>query len=411
MKQNVKQKFIFANYILQFFINLKDQKNQSYVRQKSTTLPVPMKTKLPLIFLLLILLVSCGKDDEPDPSDPSDPNNPPVVVDFLDLSLTTINFTSGKDASLVVVNTDGNWNATCDADWITLSAYSGSKSTGFLIGASSNKKFDRETKITISGSGKTKEIKVNQAGVSKIKFEINGITFTFLPVKADTSFNLDGATYLASRKVYLNSYFISETEITNAQWKAIVGSLPYNGENSSPNLPVIVNWQNITENFIPKLNDKTDYNFRLPTENEWEVAARGGLKSGNTSYAGSIYIDEVAWHWNNAEGRKQNVALKKPNELGLYDMSGNVSEWCSDWFAEWTDSNPPPTESTNPTGPQSGTLKVIRGGDFLADRFEYDKNSCRVYSRNALPPDINTEDFLHDGFFHYTGFRLVIGKD
>ncbi|MBN2635201.1 MAG: formylglycine-generating enzyme family protein [Prolixibacteraceae bacterium] len=279
------------------------------------------------------------------------------------------------------------------------------------MGASSNKKFDRNTKITITGSGKTKEIKVTQAGVSKIEFDINGISFTFLPVKADTSFNLDGATYLASRKVYLNSYFISETEITNAQWKAIVGSLPNDSENSSPNLPVIVNWQNITENFIPKLNEKTDYQFRLPTENEWEVAARGGIKDINASYSGSMYIDEVAWYWSNSEGRKHNVATKKPNELGLYDMSGNVSEWCNDWYADWTESNPPPAESSNPTGPQSGTLKVIRGGDFLADRLEYDKNSCRVYSRNALPPDINSEDFLYDGFYHYTGFRLVIGND
>jgi formylglycine-generating enzyme required for sulfatase activity len=309
-----------------------------------------------------------------------------------------------------VVRTNKNWNATSTADWLTLSAKSGDKSTGFIIGASTNKKFAREATITLSAADRTKDIKVTQAGVSQIKFEINGVPFTLKPVIADTTFSLDGATYLASRKVYLDSYFISETEITNAQWRAVMGSLPYNAESGSPNLPVIVNWKSITEKFIPKINELTSYNFRLPTENEWEVAARGGKKSKNTSYAGSIYLDEVAWHYRNAGGGKQNVALKKANELGLYDMSGNVSEWCSDWFVEWTDASRPPAESSNPTGPATGTEKVIRGGDFLADRFEYDKNSCSVVSRNSLPPDITTTDFLFNGYYHYTGFRLVIAK-
>lgn len=372
-----------------------------------------MKIKFPLVYFLILLLFACGKEDDPVPSDPTDPNNPPVVVDLLDLSLTTINFTAEKDASLVVVNTNDDWNATCEADWITLSTYNGNKSTGFLIGASTNKKFTRETTITISGSGKTKEIKVAQAGVSKIKFDINGASFTFLPVETDTTFYLDGATYLASRNVYLDSYFISETEITNAQWKAVMGSLPYDGENSSPDLPVIINWKNITEKFIPKINELTGYQLRLPTENEWEVAARGGKKDDNTAYAGSMYIDEVAWYWQNSEGRKHNVALKKPNELGLYDMSGNVSEWCSDWFEEWTEENHPPAESTNPTGPATGTEKVIRGGDIQADRSEYDLNSCRVSSRNHLPPDIiiAADPDLYNQFNHYVGFRLVIPKN
>jgi formylglycine-generating enzyme required for sulfatase activity len=367
-----------------------------------------MKQKLVLFYLLLLLLASCGKGDDPDPNDP---DNPPVVVDLFDLSLTTIHFTAEKDASLVVVKTDSDWNATCTANWIALSAYEGNQSTGFIIGASANQNFSRQASISILSEGQSREIIVIQAGVSSIQFEINGVSFSLLPVETDMTFYLDGETYLASRSVFLDSYFLSETEITNAQWKAVMGSLPYEGENSMPDLPVVVNWNTIVENFIPKINELTGYQFRLPTENEWEVAARGGKEDDNTSYAGSIYIDEVAWHFGNSEGRKQKVAIKNPNELGLYDMSGNLSEWCSDWYEEWTDDNHPPTEANNPTGPASGTEKVIRGGDFLADRFEYDRNSCTVVSRNHLPPDISTEDFLYDGYLHFTGFRLVLAQD
>ncbi len=356
------------------------------------------------IGLLLLVLSGCKKPDD-------DTIDPDVEVDFLDLSLTSISFGYGKDASLVVVETDLDWTAVCPADWIELSAYQGSESTGFIIGAKPNINFARNTILTITAGDKTKEILIHQTGVDKIEFTVAGIDFRFLPVKADTSFYLDGATYLASREVYLDSYFISETEVTIAQWLAIVGSLPNGNASYQSNLPVVVNWNSITNDFLPEINSMIGHHFRLPTENEWEVAARGGLESGNTSYAGSMYVEDVAWYYQNSGGRKHAVALKLPNELGLYDMSGNVSEWCSDWFAEWTESNPPASPSTNPSGPSSGTEKVIRGGDFLADRFEYDQNSCGVYARNSLPPGIDTEDFQHNGYSHFTGFRLVIPKN
>lgn len=353
-----------------------------------------MDNKIACFLLVFLFMVSCGKDDDSDGSG------------VLELSHSTINFTTEKDASLVKVQTDKNWTATCDAGWISFSAENGEGTTAFLIGASENKTFLREATITISAGNTKKSIQVIQSGVSKIEFELNGVIFRFLPVQADTLFYFD----FPFRSVYLDSYFISETEITNAQWNAIVGSLPYNDENSKPNLPVIVNWNQISTEFLPKINSKVSYLFRLPTEHEWELAAMGGKKNINSSYAGSIYIDEVAWYWLNAGGKKHEVGLKQPNELGLYDMSGNVSEWCSDWYEQWTDLNPPPSESTNPTGPATGTLKVIRGGDFIAERFEYDRNNCSVSSRNYLPPDISTEGFLYDGYYHYTGFRLVIAK-
>lgn len=118
------------------------------------------ETKITILLLLLLFFASCGKEDDPQPPDPPNPPDPPVVVDFLDLSLNTINFAAEKDASLVVLRTDNNWKATCYTDWIKLSAYEGNKSMGFIIGASANKNFERETKITISAGDKTKEIRV-----------------------------------------------------------------------------------------------------------------------------------------------------------------------------------------------------------------------------------------------------------
>ncbi|PZX13837.1 formylglycine-generating enzyme required for sulfatase activity [Breznakibacter xylanolyticus] len=349
--------------------------------------------------MLSLFFVACGKDDD-DGGGGGD----------LSVSQALIQFSSGKDASLVKVISDKSWKASCDADWMSLSANSGDQSTAFLIGASPNPLFERTAKVIISSGNATQTIEVVQKGVSKIEFQINGVPFTFLPVEADTTFFLQGETYFSSRSVFLSSYFISQTEITNAQWQAVLGSLPYVDESSKPQMPVVVNYNTIANVFLPKINALADYRFRLPTEHEWEVAAMGGMLSKQTSFAGSIYIDEVAWHYLNSEGRKHVVASKKPNELGLYDMSGNVSEWCSDWYVLWTEQAPPPSTLTNPAGPTTGTLKVIKGGDFSAERFEYDRNNCRISSRNFLPPDISTEAFLYDGYNHHTGFRLIIYK-
>lgn len=376
----------------------------------------------PLLFFLslmslLVFAISCNKDDNDDggtipPDDSDGKDTTQTSTPYLDISISSINFTAEKDASLLKIETNKEWNINSEAKWLSFSAKNGNESTAVIIAACENKKFRRETTVTVKADTITKKIKVTQEGVSKIEFMINGVQFTLLPVLADTTFYLEGGAYFNSRNVYLDSYFISETEITNAQWQAVTGSLPYDTENSFPNLPVVANWEQITQDFITKINELTDYKFRLPTEHEWEVAARGGRKFVQFyNFAGSNIADDVAWYFNNSEGRKHNVGLKQPNELGLYDMSGNVSEWCSDWYREWTEENPPGNNLTNPTGPDSGTDKVVRGGDFIADQFQYQQNSCYIYMRDHLPPDIDTDGFLYGGYYHYPGFRLVIEKD
>ncbi len=355
-----------------------------------------------LIFLsFLTIAVSCNKEDATKIED-----------SYLDISLVSIDFTADKDASLLKIETNNEWKISSDATWLSFSAKNGNESTAILVAATENKRFQRAATVTVQAYNITKEIKVTQTGVSKIEFEINGIKFTLLPVLADTTFYLEGGVSFNSRNVYLDNYFISETEITNAQWQAVTGNLPYNTENSFPNLPVVATWNQIAQNFIPKINELTEYKFRLPTEHEWEVAARGGHEFVQFYYfAGNNNADDVAWYYNNSEGRKHDVGLKQPNELGLYDMSGNVSEWCSDWYREWTEDNPPGNNLTNPTGPSIGTNKVVRGGDLVADEFQYQQNSCYIYMRDHLPPNIDTDDFLYGGYYHYPGFRLVIAKD
>ena len=136
-----------------------------------------------------------------------------------------------------------------------------------------------------------------------------------------------------------------------------------------------VSWDD-SQTFIRKLNSLTGQKFRLPTEAEWEYAARGG-RNGGTKYAGSNSIDDVAWYINNSGSSTHDVATKRANDLGIYDMSGNVWEWCQDWYGDYSSSS-----QTNPQGPSTGSYRVRRGGSWynLA-------GDCRVSYRGSFVPD------------------------
>ena len=183
--------------------------------------------------------------------------------------------------------------------------------------------------------------------------------------------------------------------MTQALWVAVMGSNPSYftsaiGYTDDLTCPVDnVSWTDC-QMFISKLNELTGMNFRLPTEAEWEYAARGGHKSQGYKYSGSNNVDDVAWCYDNLPSqsmytqgcRPQPVANKNPNELGLYDMSGNLYEWCQDWYDAYYYSNSP---LINPTGPTSGTERVIRGGGW--DSGGYGK-FCRVTFRTHQTPSV-----------------------
>ena len=190
-------------------------------------------------------------------------------------------------------------------------------------------------------------------------------------------------------QVTLSSFSMDKTEITQGQWLAVTGNNPSYFYLCGPDCPVeTVSWDRIVDEFIPALRRKTGRNHRLPTEAEWEFAARGGNLSQGYKYAGSNIIDSVAWYTENAPSMTHQVESKKANELGLYDMSGNVWEWCQDWYDPYG-----PWPVTNPIGPTFGSGRVIRGGSWLNDA-----EFCRsAYRSNNYP------DFC----YHFLGFRLV----
>ena len=189
-----------------------------------------------------------------------------------------------------------------------------------------------------------------------------------------------------THQVTLKGFYICKYEVTQAEWKAVMGTNPsrFKGDN----LPVErVSWFDCQE-FIRKLNELTGKNFRLPTEAEWEYAARGGRRSYGAKYAGGSDIDNVAWYWGNSNRTTHPVGTKRANELGLYDMAGNVIEWCQDWYGSYSSSS-----QTNPIGPGSGNGRVLRGGSCSGDA-----GFCRLSYRSSINPD------FWDGNF---GLRLV----
>ncbi|MDD5779536.1 MAG: formylglycine-generating enzyme family protein [Bacteroidales bacterium] len=191
----------------------------------------------------------------------------------------------------------------------------------------------------------------------------NGVSFTMKPVAGGT-FTM-GATSeqhdpdddeRPTHSVTLSDYYIGETEVTQELWTAVMGDNPSHFTENMQRPVEQVSW-NDCQTFIQKLNELTGANFRLPTEAEWEFAARGGRNSRGYQYSGSSNLDDVAWYDGNSSSTTHPVKTKSPNELGIYDMSGNVWEWCQDWYGNYSSSS-----QTNPTGPSTGSNRVCRGG-------------------------------------------------
>jgi formylglycine-generating enzyme required for sulfatase activity len=190
-------------------------------------------------------------------------------------------------------------------------------------------------------------------------------------------------------KVTIDSLYISKYLVTQRQWAAIMSYNPSKFKGDLQRPVERVSWLDC-QYFIKRLNLKTGKRYRLPTEAEWEYVARGGQKSKGYKYAGSDDIDKVAWYWDNADKITHTVGEKQMNELGLYDMSGNVFEWCSDWYDSDYYGNSP---LANPQGPDNGTYRVARGGCR-----GYSGNFCRVVHRYG------EESFRRA---HNFGLRLV----
>ena len=216
-------------------------------------------------------------------------------------------------------------------------------------------------------------------------FTVNGVSFRMVRVEGGT-FQMgseDSDAYSDEKPIHqvtLGSYAIGETEVTQELWQAIMGSNPSYFKGS--NLPVEnVSWEDC-QKFIRQLNAKMGRSFRLPTEAEWEFAARGGDKSRGYKYSGSNNIDDVAWYDDNSSRTTHPVKTKQANELGLYDMSGNVWEWCQDWKDSYSSS-----AQTNPTGPSSGSYRVFRGGSWYNNA-----RSCRSTYRNRNTPSSRYSD-------------------
>ena len=293
----------------------------------------------------------------------------------------------------------GSWTGTSNGARVayrsSLAPAERDNATGLRLAANITQAMIAETKANPRFEGRHFAA-FNAAPISTERFKINEVKFNMVGVQGGAFFM--GATLEQTQygdvdeqpchNVAVSSFRISDTEVTQALWKAVMG------ENNNPSrfkgddLPVEnVTWEDC-QKFIKKLNTITGKQFRLPTEAEWEYAARGGNQSMAYAFPGSDECNEVAWNAHNAKSTKP-VATLKPNELGLYDMGGNVAEWCEDWYFAYSF-----IHQTNPQGPGIGSNKVLRGS-FWEDGQRY----CHISYRYSAKPTFKSQNI---------GFRLAL---
>ncbi len=196
-----------------------------------------------------------------------------------------------------------------------------------------------------------------------------------------------------AHQVRLDSYYIGNSPVTQRLWESVMDSNPSHFRDTGRPVESI-SWE-ASQAFIRKLNQVTGESFRLPTEAEWEYAARGGKYSQGYQYSGSDKLKQVGWYEENSNNETKEPGLLLANELGIHDMSGNVWEWCSDWFLEdYYETCYQQGVVENPTGPAEGKIRVLRGGSCFGDPV-----GCRVVNRGNAQPEYRNDSI---------GFRLVL---
>lgn len=307
-----------------------------------------------------------------------------ITISDSDLQKLEFSLASGKE---VVISSDK------DSTWVFID----NEKMGvtplriWLKYGSHNIKLQRETLTTIE------TIEVMHGGSKDYSFTLSNIVDPFvgqLVFVKGGSFRMgdlfgDGnKEEKPVHQVTLSDFHIGKFEVTQSQWESIMGSNPSHF-NGCPNCPVErVSWIDVQE-FLVKLNELTDKTYRLPTEAEWEFAAKGGSKSKGFLYSGKNNVNFVAWYSGNSGNKTNPVGQKEPNELGIYDMSGNVWEWVSDWFSYYTD-----TPKDNPAGPENGDGKIVKGGSWFGHA-----GGNRVSCRGSDEP-VNKRSYI--------GFRVVV---
>jgi len=338
----------------------------------------------------------------------------------LTVSPMSYNFASeGGTSSSFKVTSNQSWTVTKSDTWLTRSKSSGSNNGSFTITAAANTAaVERTATVTVSGGGITRTINLTQdrqLGLPPIggMVYVQGGTFTMGCTGEQGSDCISNET--PAHSVTLNSFYIGNYEVTQKEWLDIMGKsvLQIASENGwevygvGDNYPMYyLSWNDIvgtsgstqvingityySDGFIYKLNKKTGKKYRLPTEAEWEYAARGGGSSKGYKYSGSNTAGYVAWYDVNSGGKTHPVGSKQANELGIFDMSGNVWEWCADWYGAYSSA-----AQTNPTGPATGSFRIFRGGSWY-----YEAKHTRVSYRGYWANFSDTRSML-------MGFRLA----